>query len=71
MRGSEVGLNSTLETNRKQFASFAITINFLQKMGVSALVSHMNDKHHMSIVKDTISLQSLFVKTNRPETSVT
>ena len=34
----------------------------IEKMGVSALVSHMNGKNHSSIVKSTNHLQSLFFK---------
>ena len=34
----------------------------IEKMGVSALVSHMNGKNHSSIVKSTNPLQSLFFK---------
>ena len=34
----------------------------IEKMGVSALVSHMNGKNHSSIVKSTNLIQSLFFK---------
>ena len=34
----------------------------IKKMGVSALVSHMNGKNHSSIVKSTNPIQSLFFK---------
>ena len=34
----------------------------IEKMRISALVSHMNGKNHSSIVKSTTPLQSLFFK---------
>lgn len=36
----------------------------IEKMGVSALVSHMNGKNHKSAVKDISPLQTLFFKDN-------